>query len=97
MTAEKVANLIHMIEQQHRAEGFHKTLASYGLTIADWHEMHELLQKWYEQLREDEKTRPPKKLQRLCEKVWTSSGKCGFVVPAKKEGQHHGNQNNHDN
>ena len=56
MTAEKLANIIHMIELAHRKPDFHETLGQYGLNVMDWSEMLGGLQKWYENLRASENT-----------------------------------------
>ena len=57
MTAEKLANLIHMIELQHRQPGFHDILESHNLNIVDWGEMLGKLQLWYESLRQKESSK----------------------------------------
>ena len=57
MTAEKLANLIHMIELQHRQPGFHDTLEAHKLSIGDWGEMLGKLQLWYENLRKKESSK----------------------------------------
>jgi len=61
MTAEKIANLIHMVELQHRKPDFHKTLEEHKLTVSDWQEMLGVLQDWYAELRAKEGT-PQKKV-----------------------------------
>jgi len=57
MTSEKVANLIHMVEQQHRTKGFHDNLEAHKLTINDWAEMLGVMQRWYEGMQKQEATR----------------------------------------